>query len=68
MYFADEFKSDEDGFKMDQWIPSELDMESPQDRLDEVKIEVEETKVTSAIDDVHESTNFASILSGVLNR
>ena len=68
MYFADEFKSDEDQFKMDQSIPSVLDMECPQDRLDEVKIDVEETKVTSAIDNVHNSTIFASVLSGLLIR
>ena len=68
MYLAGEFQSDEEEFKMDQSIPSDLDMECPQYQLDEVKIEVEETKVTSAIDDVHDSTNFASILSGLLNR
>ena len=66
--FADEFKLNEDGFKRNQLIPAELDMECLQHQFNEAKIEVEETVVTAAIQDVHDTTNFASALSGLLNR
>ena len=72
--FVDESRSDEEDFKRDQSDELDFDVKYPQQRSNDVKMEFEETQVTSSIDHLGDNSKVkmedivSTELSGVLNR
>ena len=62
--FAGEIRSDREDFKKEE----SLDVEFLQQDFDEIKVEIEETKVTASFNDVCNTTTAGSESSGLLNR